>query len=96
VTGDTIRRFNRDTFWLATGVLGTVIFAALALAAREHQPNPTEGGRDLLLNANPARVASVVAIRSKPESVVTAELENGIDQAFADNRLREIGSPKRQ
>ncbi len=28
MTRDTISRFNRDTVWLATGVLGTVIFAA--------------------------------------------------------------------
>src|SRR5580700_9657511 len=37
-TSDVIRRFNRDTVWLATGVLGTVIFAALVLAVQEHQP----------------------------------------------------------
>jgi hypothetical protein len=31
-----IRRFNRHTAWLATGVLGSVIFAALVLAVQEH------------------------------------------------------------
>jgi hypothetical protein len=34
VTRDTISKFNRDTVWLATGVLGTVVFAALMLAFR--------------------------------------------------------------
>jgi hypothetical protein len=92
VTRDTIRRFNRDTFWLAVGVLGTVIFAALVLAAREQQPNATQGGRDFLLNANPARVSSVIAIRSKSESEMSSESEDGVDYEFADNRLREIGS----
>ena len=61
MTGDTISRFNRDTVWLTTGVLGTVIFAALVLAVQEHQPKATEAERDLLLNANPATVASVIA-----------------------------------
>ena len=28
-TNDVIRSFNRDTWWLATGVLGAVVFAAL-------------------------------------------------------------------
>jgi hypothetical protein len=41
--------------------LGTVIFAALVLAVQEHQPKATQAERDLLLNANPAKVASVVA-----------------------------------
>jgi hypothetical protein len=31
-----IRRFNRHTAWLATGVLGSVIFAALMVAIQEH------------------------------------------------------------
>ena len=41
MTSDVIRGFNRDTAWLATGVLGAVIFAALVLAVQEHQPNAT-------------------------------------------------------
>ena len=61
VTGDTISRFNRDTVWLTTGVLGTVIFAALVLAVQEHQPKATQAERDLLLNASSATVASVIA-----------------------------------
>lgn len=33
-----IKRFNRYTTWVATGLLGTVIFAALVLAFQERQP----------------------------------------------------------
>jgi hypothetical protein len=58
VTSDKIRGFNRDTWWLATGVLGAVIFDALVLAVQEYHPakvNPTEDavqvGSDLLQNA---------------------------------------------
>ena len=57
VTSDVISRFNRDTWWLAAGVLGTVIFAALMVAVQEYHRKATEAERDLLLNANPARVA---------------------------------------
>jgi hypothetical protein len=35
---DTISNFNRKTVWLATGVLGAVVFAALVLAIQEYQP----------------------------------------------------------
>jgi hypothetical protein len=89
VTGDTISRFNRDTVWLTTGVLGTVIFAALVLAVQEHQPKATQAERDLLLNANPATVASVLA---KTEPVASTHVlaltpENRNDaQANPDSR----------
>ena len=40
MTSDMLNRFNRDTRWLATGLLGTVVFAALVLAVQlqEHHP----------------------------------------------------------
>jgi hypothetical protein len=34
MTSDMLNRFNRDTRWLATGLLGTVVFAALVLAVQ--------------------------------------------------------------
>ena len=88
MTRDTISRFNRDTVWLATGVLGTVIFAALVLAVQEHQPNATQVERDLLLNANPATVASVIAktepAASTPVLALTPETNRNDAQANPD------------
>ena len=55
MTGDVIKGYNRDTAWLATGVLGAVVLAALMLAVEERQPKATQGERDLLPNANSAR-----------------------------------------
>jgi hypothetical protein len=49
MTSDILKRFNRDTRWLVTGLLGTVAFAALVLAVeiQEHHPKsvvlPEEG-----------------------------------------------------
>ena len=61
MTGDVIKGYNRDTAWLATGVLGAVVLAALMLAVEERRPKATQAERDLLPNANSATVESVVA-----------------------------------
>ena len=79
-TSGMIRRFNRDTVWLATGVLGTVIFAAVMVAVQECQRKATEAERGLLLNASPATVASVIAktepAASTPVLALTPENRN--------------------
>jgi hypothetical protein len=99
VTRDTISRFNRDTVWLATGVLGTVIFAALVLAVQEHQPNATQAERGLLLNASPATVASVIAktepAASTPVLALTPENRNDT-QANPDAGPLAIGKTLRE
>jgi hypothetical protein len=61
LTRDVIRSFNRDTAWLATGVLGALVLAALMLAVEEHESKAMQAGRDFLVNANPATMASVIA-----------------------------------
>jgi hypothetical protein len=61
LTGDVIRSFNRDTAWLATGVLGALVVAALTLAVQEYHPNVTQAGREFLLKANPAAAATLIA-----------------------------------
>ena len=74
--------------WLATGVLGTVVFAALVLAVQEHQPNATQVERDLLLNANPPTVASVGAktepAASTPVLASTPEVNRNDPQTNPD------------
>lgn len=40
MTSDMLKRFNRDTRWLATGLFGTVAFAALVLAVEIQEPHP--------------------------------------------------------
>jgi len=79
-----ISRFNRDTVWLATGVLGAVIFAALMVAVQECQRKATEAERDLLLNANPGTVASVVAKSSNSNGEMTPGQGSSVDHAFTE------------
>ncbi len=66
MTGDVIKGYNRDTAWLASGVLGAVVFAGLMLAllVQERYPNAVDNtgeavqaGGDLLLNTNIATLA---------------------------------------
>jgi hypothetical protein len=92
VIRDTISRFNRDTAWLAAGVLGTVVFAALVLAVEEWRPDATQAEGGLLLDANPATAASVVARSSKSDSKMTPGRRSGDDQAFTETSLPEIPS----
>jgi hypothetical protein len=87
-----IRRFNRDTVWLATGVLGTVIFAAVMVAVQERQRKATEAERDLLLNANPATAAGVVANTSNADGKMTPGPGSRVDRAFTETPPQEIPS----
>ena len=87
-----IRRFNRDTAWLATGVLGTVVLAALMLAVEERQPKATQAERDLLPNANSATVESVVAKSSNSNGKMTPGPGSSVDPTFTETSLQEIPS----
>jgi hypothetical protein len=95
VTGDVIKvikGYNRDTAWLATGVLGAVVLAALMLAVEERQPKATQAERDLLPNANSATVESVVAKSSHSNGKTTTESGSSVDHAFTETPPQEIPS----
>jgi hypothetical protein len=89
VKRDTISKFNRDTVWLATGLLGTVFFAALVLALQECQPKATQAESSRLLNANPARAESVLA-SSSSNGKMTPGRGSGDDHTCTETSLLEI------
>jgi hypothetical protein len=93
-TSDTIRRFNRDTRWLATGLLGTLVFAALALAFHECQRKARQAESDLSPNANPAIVGSAIAKISNSNGKLTPGPESSVDHASTETSLREIPSSR--
>ena len=71
-TLNVMRRFNRSTMVVATGLLGTVIFAALVLAVQEHHPRPAEVAEkamqtngEVLPNANPVELSEVADLSGK-------------------------------
>jgi hypothetical protein len=92
VTSDIIRSFNRDTVWVATGLLGTVVFAALALAFQDRQTNATQAERDLLSKVNSATVGSVVPKSASSNDKVTPGSESSVDHAPTETPLKEIPS----
>ena len=74
-----IKRFNRNTTWVATGLLAPVIFAAVMLALQERHAkadNLTEEARqttrDIALNANPAAISDVVGSNEKSTGEITS------------------------
>ena len=93
-TSDVIRRFNRDTGWLATGVLGAVVFAALILAVLVQERHPkaddlTEESRqaegDLLLNPNPGTRFTAVGLngKSSTDKMISGKATSA-DHAFTE------------
>ena len=89
-----IRRFNRDTGWLATGVLGAVVFAALVLAVLVQDRHPkavdlteeaVQARGDLLLNANFATRFTVVGLNGKSSTgKMTSGQATSADHAFIE------------
>ncbi len=92
MTGDVIRSFNRDTAWLATGVLGALFFAALVIALQERQQKATQAERDLLPNANSATVERVAAKSSNSNGKMGSESTSSVDHAFTETPAQEIHS----
>ncbi len=101
-TNDVIKRFNRDTGRLATGVLGAVVFAALLLAILVQERHPkaddlteeaVQAGGDLLLNAKPATRFTVVGLNEKSSTdKMTSGQASNVDHAFTEISPEEIPS----
>src|ERR1700736_2110922 len=93
-TNDVIRRFNRDTAWLATSVVGALVFAALMLAFLVQDRHPktvdltekaVQAGGDLLLNANSATLFKGVDLKGKNSTgEITSGQASSVDHAFTE------------
>ena len=93
-TSDVIRRFNRDTKWLATLVVGAVVSAALILAVLLQERHPraddlTKEARlaegDLLLNADSATRFTVADFSGKRSTrKMTSGQATSVDHAFTE------------
>jgi hypothetical protein len=98
-TADVMRRFNRDTGWLATGVLSVVVFATLVLAFQVQERHPkaddlTEGAKqaehDLLLNVNPATRFTLVGLTEKSSTdKTTSKQASSVGHAFTEISAQE-------
>jgi len=89
-TYNVIRGLNRNTTWLATGLLCSVVFGALVLAVQEWHPKaadqggeerPTRG--DLLMNANPGTLSKIVSLSAESsKSEITSGQATSVDHVF--------------
>ena len=102
-TSDAIRRFNRDTEWLATEVLAGMVFAALVFAVLVQERHPKaadlteearQTGGDLLLNANPAALSEVVGSNEKSTAEITSGQATSVDHGFTVISPQENSSPR--
>jgi hypothetical protein len=66
------RRFNRNSAWLATGMLSSLISAALLLAVQERHPKITDQAKEdkeptraVLVNANPGVLSKAATLRAE-------------------------------
>jgi hypothetical protein len=96
VTGDVIKGYNRDTAWLATGVLGAMVLAALMLAVEERRPKATQVERDLLPSANSATIESVVPKSFHSNGKMTTESWSSVDPEFTETPSQGIPSLQMQ
>ena len=84
-----IARLNRNTTWVATGLLSSVIFAAVMVAVRDPHPEtddvknvPQQFKSDLLPNANPAADFSVAGSTEKSAGEITSGQATSVDFGF--------------
>ena len=85
-THDAIRKLNRDTTWVAAGLLSTVVFAALVLALLECHPkanDPTMEAKQttasLLRDANPTTPGNEAVLSVNSLSEVVSKRATGGD-----------------
>jgi hypothetical protein len=88
-THEVIRRLNRDTTWVATGLLGAVIFATLVLALLECHPKAhdlTKEARQttgsVSLNANPSALGNVAGSNGQSTNEITSRQATRVDHGF--------------
>jgi hypothetical protein len=84
-----IARLNRNTTWVAAGLLGSVIFAAAMVAVRDPHPKtndvkdvPPQFKSDLLPTANPTAGLSVSGLTEKSAGEISSEHPTRVDFGF--------------
>jgi hypothetical protein len=84
-----IARLNRNTTWVATGLLGSVIFAAVMVAVRDPHPETDDVTdfsqhfkSDLLPNVNPAADFSVAGSTEKSAGEIPSGQAANVDSGI--------------
>jgi hypothetical protein len=91
-----VREFNRNTTFLAAGLLGSLIFAALVLAQQEwHSKEQRQTSGNAVVNASPGTLSKALGLNAESS---TGELNSGqatsVLQTFAGIPSHENPSPR--
>jgi hypothetical protein len=85
-----IRRFNKETMLVATGLLGTLIFATIMLAVQEnHHKTPvltddaSQTGGEPTLNANPPVLSKVVGLDAANTGEISSVPATNADEGLS-------------
>ena len=94
-----IKRFNRNTTWVATGLLAPVIFAAVMVALQERhakaddltkEERQTTG--DPLVNANPATISDIVGSNEESTAKIASGHATSVDRGLTPNQPNVLGN----
>ncbi|MBV9643852.1 MAG: hypothetical protein JO334_09800 [Verrucomicrobia bacterium] len=94
-----IKKFNRNTTWVAAGLLGSVIFAALMVALQERHAQADglrqESGQktnDLLSKPNPVAISDAAGLNERSTGEITSSQATSVDR----NLTPETNPPEMQ
>jgi hypothetical protein len=91
---ETIRRFDRDTRWLATGVLGVLVCAVLVLAVLV-QERKSKADAPTVVDANSSNGFTVTGLNGKSSGdKTTSGQASSVDQASTEISPKEKSSPQ--
>jgi hypothetical protein len=94
-----IKRFNRNTTWVATGLLAPVIFAAVMVALQERHAKAynltEEAGQarvDPLVKANPAAISDIGGSNKKRTAEIASGQATNVDLGLIPNQPNVLGN----
>jgi hypothetical protein len=93
-----LKKFNRNTTWVATGLLGSVIFAALMVALQDRQPksdylttNAKQGTGDFSPSTEAAAITDLAPKEKSTAQIVSEQptsLDRGLTLAVVQSDVR--------
>jgi hypothetical protein len=95
-----MRGFDRNTMWVAMGLLGTVICAALVLVIQEHHQSSVEvaekavqNSGEVLPNDTPVALSEVADWSGKITDEISSEREKSVEDQADVQASRTLSSP---
>ena len=92
---EVIKGFNRNTTWVATGLLGCLVFAALTVVVQERHAKAIEEARqatvDRLVNANPAGISDIVGSNENSTAEIASGQATSVERGLTPDQPNVLG-----